>query len=362
MDKRAQRRPRIDDVARKAGVSKTAVSFAFNRPDRLNPDTASRILDVAKALGYRPNPVARMLTQRRTMSIGLMTPQALSTAFANPFFGALAEGIALVAESAGYALHFISPDRGSLGRALDRATVDGIVVIGLPARHPDVDRLRELGLPMVLVDSAAMPDVPSVSVDDEGGAHEAATHLLGLGHRDVLIIAIAPQAPFPPGENHGVGPDRLRGYDRAFGEHGVAFPENRLVAAQSTIEGGSAAFRDAWAQGLRPTAVLAMSDAIAIGALAAAGSLGLRVPADLSVVGFDDIDISALTNPPLTTVHQPIRSKGEAAMHLLLAILDGADIQAAESQLLETRLVVRASTGPRPGSGPAAVPRAAAPA
>lgn len=362
MDKRVQRRPRIDDVARKAGVSKTAVSFAFNRPDRLNPDTASRILDVAKALGYRPNPVARLLTQRRTMSIGLMTPQALSTAFANPFFGALTEGIALVAETAGYALHFISPDRGSLGRALDRATVDGIVVIGLPAGHPDLDRLRDVGLPMVLVDSVALPDVPSVSVDDEGGAHAAATHLISLGHRDMLIVAIAPQAPFPPGENHGVGPDRLRGYDRAFREHGVAFPENRLVAAQSTIEGGAAALRDAWAQGLRPTAVLAMSDAIAIGALAAAGSLGLRVPADLSVVGFDDIDISALTNPPLTTVHQPIRGKGEAAMHLLLAILDGADIRAAESQLLETRLVIRASTGPGPASGPAAVSRAAAPA
>jgi DNA-binding LacI/PurR family transcriptional regulator len=346
MDKRVQRRPRIDDVARKAGVSKTAVSVAFNRPDRLNPDTASRILDVAKTLGYRPNPVARLLTQRRTMSIGLMTPHALSAAFANPFFGALAEGIALVAETAGYALHFISPDRGSLGRALDRATVDGLVVIGLPAQHPDVDRLREAGLPMVLVDSAAMQDVPSVSVDDEGGAHQAATHLLSLGHRDVLIVAIAPQAPYPPGESHGVGPDRLRGYDRAFREQGLAFPENWLVSAQATFEGGSSALRAAWSQGLRPTAILAMSDAIAIGALAGATSLGLRVPDDLSVVGFDDIDIAALTNPPLTTVHQPIRSKGEAAMRLLLAILDGTDIRAAETSLLETRLVVRASTGP----------------
>jgi alanine racemase len=348
MEKRTQRRPRIDDVARKAGVSKTAVSFAFNRPDRLNPNTASRILDVAKALGYRPNPVARMLTQRQTMSIGLMTPHALSMAFANPFFGALAEGIALVAEPAGYALHFISPDRGSLGRALNRATVDGLVVIGLPAQHPEVDQLRDAGLPMVLVDSAAMPDVPSISVDDEGGAHQAATHLLDLGHRDVLIVAIAPQAPYPPGESHGVGPDRLRGYDRAFHDRGLPFPEDSLVSAQSTIEGGSAAFRGAWAQGSRPTAVLAMSDAIAIGALAAAGSLGLRVPDDLSVVGFDDIEIAALTNPPLTTVHQPIRGKGEAAMHLLLGMLGGADIGAEGTRLLETRLIVRASTGPGP--------------
>lgn len=348
MDKRTRRRPRIDDVARKAGVSKTAVSFAFNRPDRLNPNTASRILDVAKALGYRPNPVARMLTQRRTMSIGLMTPHALSTAFANPFFGALAQGIAQVAEPAGYALHFISPDRGSLGRALDRATVDGLVVIGLPAQHPEVDRLRDAGLPMVLIDSAAMPDVPSITVDDEGGAYQAATHLLDLGHREVLVVAIAPQAPYPPGTIHGVGPDRLRGYDRAFRDRGVPFPASTLVSSQSTFEGGSAAFRTAWAQDLRPTAILAMSDAIAIGALAAAGSLGLRVPGDLSVVGFDDIDIAALTSPPLTTVHQPIRSKGEAGMDLLLAILSGADIPAETTRLLETRLIVRGSTGPGP--------------
>ncbi|MEP6640252.1 MAG: LacI family DNA-binding transcriptional regulator [Chloroflexota bacterium] len=348
MEKGARPRPRIDDVARKAGVSKTAVSFAFNRPDRLNSDTANRILSVAKALGYRPNPVARMLTQRRTMSIGLVTPQALSAAFANPFFGSLAEGIALVAEQAGYALHFISPDRGSLGRALDRATVDGLVVIGLPAQHPEVDRLREAGLPMVLVDSVALPDIPSISVDDEGGAYQAARHVLELGHRDVLTIAIAPHALYPPGESHGVGPDRLRGYDRAFRDLGIPFRESWLVSEKATIEGGAAGLADAWAQGLRPTAVIAMSDAIAIGVLAASRSIGLRVPDDLSVVGFDDIDIAAHTNPPLTTVHQPILGKGEAATRLLLAMLDGGDIGAEETRLLETSLVVRASTGRAP--------------
>lgn len=351
MDKRIQPRPRIVDVARKAGVSKTAVSFAFNRPDRLNAETASRILDVAKSLGYRPNPVARMLTQRKTMSIGLMTPHALSSAFANPFFGALAEGIAVVAEPAGYALHFISPDRGSLGRALDRATVDGLVVIGLPAQHPEVDRLRDAGLPMVLVDSVAMPGVPSISVDDEGGAYLAANHLLELGHRDILVVAIAPLAPFPPGESHGVGPDRLRGYDRAFRDRGLTLSGERLIATESTIDGGSAALQDAWAKGLRPTAVLAMSDAIAIGTFAAAAALGLRVPDDLSVVGFDDIDIAALSNPPLTTVHQPIRSKGAAAMQMLLALLDGTSTRDEVTRLLATRLIVRASTGLGPGQG-----------
>ena len=109
MEERTPRRPRIADVAREAGVSKTAVSFAFNSPDRLAPETASRIRDVADSLGYRPHPVARMLTQRQTHTIGVLTPQALSVIFSNPFFGAFNEGVALAAEQEGYALHFISP-------------------------------------------------------------------------------------------------------------------------------------------------------------------------------------------------------------------------------------------------------------
>src|SRR5512139_994122 len=142
------RRPRIADVAREAGVSKTSVSFAFNSPDRLAPETASRILEVADSLGYRPHPVARMLTQRQTHTLGVLTPQALSVIFSNPYFGAFSEGVALAAEHDGYALHFISPLHGSLARAMGRATVDGVVAVGLSARHPEVEQIRAGGLPL----------------------------------------------------------------------------------------------------------------------------------------------------------------------------------------------------------------------
>ena len=118
MERRTPQRPRIADVAREAGVSKTAVSFAFNRPDRLAPDTAQRIRDVAAAMGYRPDPVARTLSQRRTHTIGVLTPQALSVVFSNPFFGAFSEGVAIAAEESGYALYFISPMHGSLAGAM----------------------------------------------------------------------------------------------------------------------------------------------------------------------------------------------------------------------------------------------------
>ena len=127
---RRRTRPRIADVAREAGVSKTAVSFAFNSPDRLSPETASRIRVVADQLGYTPHPVARMLSQRQTLTIGVLTPQALSVVFSNPFFGAFTEGVATAAEESGYALHFISTLHGSLALAVGRSTVDGVVAIG----------------------------------------------------------------------------------------------------------------------------------------------------------------------------------------------------------------------------------------
>src|SRR3712207_4256567 len=142
-------RVRIDDVAREAGVSKAAVSFAFNKPDRLSEGTAARSLDVASALGYGPHPVARMLTARHTATIGILSPQPLGQVFANPFFSLFAEGVATVTEERGFGLLFISPLHGSLERAIDRATVDGIVVLGLDESHPEVESIRRVGLPLV---------------------------------------------------------------------------------------------------------------------------------------------------------------------------------------------------------------------
>ncbi len=347
MEERTRRRPRIADVAREAGVSKTAVSFAFNSPDRLAPETASRIRDVADSLGYRPHPVARMLTQRQTHTLGVLTPQALSVIFSNPFFGAFSEGVALAAEQEGYALHFISPLHGSLARAMGRATVDGVVAIGLSADHPEVEQIRAAGLPLVMVDSSAMPDQPFVEIDDEGGARAAADHLLQLGHRDFLVVGVEPPSPGARLEPEGVMARRMRGYMLALAAKDIELPPHAFVVGPASIEGGIASMRRATEDGLRPTAVLVMSDAMAIGVLRAAREMGLRVPEDLSVVGFDDIDLSQHTNPPLTTVHQPIRQKGESAVRLLLSVVERRD-QRPEQIRLETRLIVRGSTGPAP--------------
>ena len=341
-----QRRARIADVAREAGVSKTAVSFAFNSPERLNASTASRIREVAATLGYRPHPVARMLTQGRTMMLGVLTPQVLPVVFRNPWFGHISEGIAAAAEEAGFGLVFVSPLRGSLSRALDRATVDGFVAIGLSHDHPEIEEIRQAGLPVVLVDSDPLPGYGSVEIDEEKGARAAADHLLALGHREILVIGVEPPAPHVAPSH--VTARRLAGYREAFAAAGVPLLDDHVLVGPATVPGGMACLRRAWAVGLRPTGVLAMSDAMAIGVLAAARERSVAVPAELSIVGFDDIDLSQYTEPGLTTVHQPIRRKGEEAVRLLLAMLDGRAGAGGEHRRLETRLVVRGSSGPVP--------------
>jgi DNA-binding LacI/PurR family transcriptional regulator len=363
--RQAGRRTTIADVAKAASVSKAAVSFAFNAPERLNAETASRIRAIAAELHYRPDPVARMLTARRTETIGILTPQGLDVVFPNPYFGSFTAGVATAAESAGYSLQFISPVRGSLIRAVHQATVDGFIAYGLSSDHPEIDQVRRSGIPFVLVDSTALPEELSVSVDDEIGARSAADYLIELGHRSFAILAFEPplhgtsdKAPAPghaggngsPARNWSTADDasarRMRGYMAALADAGIDIPDRAIASVPSTLEAGATAFRRLYDDGLRPTAVLAMSDALAIGLIRAARDLGIHVPADVSVVGFDDIDVAAFTDPPLTTVHQPGRSKGEAAMRILLSRLEGGDAHDSPHWRLETRLIVRGSTGP----------------
>jgi DNA-binding LacI/PurR family transcriptional regulator len=335
------RRPTIADVAERAGVSKTSVSFAFNNPTRLGPGTAERIRGVAASIGYRPHPVARMLSQGRTRTIGVLTPQALAVMFENPFFGAFSAGVSEAAEQSGYAFQPISPLRGSLARAIGRATVDGIVAVGLSQHHPEVEEIRRAGLPMVTVDSTWLPNMPAVDVDEERGSREAAQHLVDLGHREFLVISIeAPVSEKEPSPD-SIMSRRMHGYRDGFGDVDVVIHE--VVASSATVPSGRLAFEQAWGRGLRPTAVLAMSDALAIGAMRAARDQGIRVPAELSVVGFDDIDLAEYVDPPLTTVRQPMRRKGEEAVRLLLAVLNGEQPPEIH-ETLATRLIVRGST------------------
>jgi DNA-binding LacI/PurR family transcriptional regulator len=358
----APRRIRIADVAREAGVSKTAVSFAFNSPERLNQATAARIRRIADELGYRPHPVSRVGSSKRTMTIGLLTPQVLSVVFANPFYAELCAGVASTTDQAGYGLLFVSPLQGSLVRAIARATVDGFVAVGLSEDHPEVEQIRRASLPMVLVDGGALPEHGLVESNDEVGARAAARYLAGLGHREFIVVGVEPPnmpglVEYSSGPTETVASRRLTGYRQGLELSGVKLRDDQIVVGPATFDGGVAAFRRIWEDGHRPTAVLAMSDVMAIGVMWAIREAGLQIPAEISVVGFDDLDVAPHSNPPLTTVHQPVRSKGEEAARLLLRMIAHPDNERPEHKTLDTRLIIRGSTGPVPATaheGPAA--------
>lgn len=333
---------RIEDVAAAAGVSPTAVSFAFNSPARLNAATVQRILKVADELGYAPNPHARALLARSVGVIGILTPQSLPSIFANPFYAAFHEGVGQVCEAHNLSLLTISVSQ-SLSAAAANAPVDGIIIVGLNEQHPEIEVLLRRKMPFVIVDGDSVV-APCINVDDEMGAFQAASHLLDAGHRDILTLTFElDYSAAHTDKVYGVGQRRLAGFRRAFTQAGVPWDDDFLIPTPSSVESGAEAFRALWSAGRRPTALLSMADIMAIGVLEAAAELGVRVPDDLSVIGFDDIPQAKWTNPPLTTVHQPILEKGEQAAQMLLALIAN-ELPSPSRLMLPAELVIRAST------------------
>jgi DNA-binding LacI/PurR family transcriptional regulator len=342
-------RPRIDDVAKKAGVSKTAVSFAFNQPEHLNEATRDRILSVAAELGYHPSAIARGLAARRTGQIGLVVPQSTHDIFANPFLPELVRGIGDVCDTEGINLAIVPPVHGSIARSVAGALVDGLILLGMVPDHPELEQVKRSGLPVVAVDVEAWNGTSVIAADDADGMRQAAAHLRELGHRDVGAVLIAAHPDMPADEQSGLSARRLAGIraglDLAPGVDEDGEIRLRRVSASVSEEGGRAAFATLAADGL-PSAIMTMSDITAIGVMGAAQDAGLQLPEQLSIVGFDDIPAAGWVTPRLTTVAQPIRQKGRLAASRLLAIIRSDDGTAPETGLLPTRLIVRGSTAP----------------
>jgi DNA-binding LacI/PurR family transcriptional regulator len=328
----------IADVASAAGVSKTAVSFAFNNPERLGQTTLERVLGVAQDLGYTPHPAARALSTKRSGTIGLLIPQRLATVFGNPFVSELIQGLGEQCDEHDLTLLLVPPLDGSLEQAIRMASVDGFISLGLSPDDSAVRVLDRIGIPNVMIDSEGSANHPAVNIDDEGGAEAAARHLLELGHRRIAILALPPvraqKDPSPSVTR------RLTGYRKAIDAAGA--PEATTVVAGISVAAGGRAFESLPKGRHGPTGVLAMSDMAAIGVLGAAASARQRVPEDLSVVGFDDIPASAWTSPPLTTVRQPIVEKGRLAARILIQRMNGKPVDSPKP--LSATLVVRKST------------------
>lgn len=329
----------ITDVAHAAGVSTTSVSFAFNQPARLGQATLDRVLGVARDLGYAPLPAARALSLRRSGTVGVLIPQPLSTVFANPFLGELIQGFGERCEEEDLTLLLVPPVDGSLQRAIRGASVDGFISLGLSPDDRELELLDRLGIPAVHVDSEPAGRHPAVNVDDSGGAEAAARHLLGLGHERLAILVLPPPAR-SRSQHTRTAARRLAGYEKAIDRAGARHAHTAMAGISAAA--GARAFESLPRGKDRPTAVLAMSDVAAIGVVGAARESGLRVPEDVSVVGFDDLPFAAWTDPPLTTVWQPIVEKGRLAATILIELMNGAAVTSPAP--LPTRLVVRAST------------------
>jgi DNA-binding LacI/PurR family transcriptional regulator len=340
-------------VAKALGVSRTTVSNAYNRPDQLSPQLRERVLEAARELGYHgPDPLARTLRRGTIGAVGVIFDEPLSYAFGDPAAVLFLQGIALACEQVGASVLVVPRSAANAGHDLIRnALVDGFIAECDAEGDERIDVLAERGLPFVMVDAPEHPAAPWVGIDDRGMARAAAEHLLALGHRRLGVVALP---LWPDGiegrasssrqesARYGVSRDRLAGYRAAVEAAGlewahVAVEERRPNGFDAGVRAAAALLDEA----PRPSAILAMSDELALGVLHAARRRGIEVPRELSIVGFDDIPGAARAQPPLTTVRQPNQEKGEVAARLLL---EGAPPDERIELLAE--LVVRASSGP----------------
>ena len=353
------RRATLKEVAAEVGVSPATVSNAYNRPDQLSGGLRERVFEAARRLGYPgPDPMARGLKRGRAGAVGVLYADRLSYAFADPAAVLFLRGLSEATEEAGLGLSLISG--ASRGEAVRDAAVDGFVVFCMAEDDPLVDAALERRLPAVFVDQTPRRGAPAVGIRDEDGARAAAEHLLGLGHRRLGVVSLefardSGGGPVEGERRAAYLPTRARlaGYAAAYESAGL--PRGRVPVhecAENSVEWGRAAAEALLARVPGPTALLAMSDMLAFGAVEAAREAGLAVPGDLSVVGFDDVPEAARSTPPLTTVRQPHREKGLLAGRTLIARL-GNEGPREEPDPLPTELVVRGSTAP-PARGPRA--------
>ncbi|OIJ92649.1 transcriptional regulator [Streptomyces monashensis] len=339
-------RPTSRDVARLAGVSHTAVSFVFNgrAEGNLSPATQERIRQAAVQLGYRPDPVARGLRRRRTAVIGLVTDEIASS----PFAGRLLRGAMETAWASDHLVLTVdsggdrAKEDAAVAELLDRR-VDGIIYAAMSLRRvrvPEGLHRTHSVLANCLPEGGSLPAVVPA---ERAGGRSAARLLLGAGHRRLAMIG---------GQDDIASVERTRGFRDALRAEGVAVPEKWIVRGGGEISAGYAgALRllEGVEPGRRPTGVLCYNDRVAAGVLHAATRLGIDVPADLSVVGYDDQEhMAAFLTPPLTSVALPHRAMGEAAARLLLDAIDTGRTPPAAVRRLACPLVSRASVGPAP--------------
>jgi LacI family repressor for deo operon, udp, cdd, tsx, nupC, and nupG len=324
--------PTIYDVARAAGVAPSTVSRAFSRPGRVNSETAQRIRDVAEQLGYRVNPIARALSTQRTRMIALVVSD-----ITNPFYFEIIRGAEEAAVAAGYTMILSdTQESDALERqALERAmpAVEGIVLASSRMSDSAI-RMTAKQKPLIVL-NRAITDVPSVVTDNARGARSALEHLAQLGHDAVTYVA-GPEASYADGQRWRSLLEASHDLDvrvRRVGPNPPTVAEGVRAAGQLRLPANSA--------------VIAYNDQLAIGLIRGFHSAGARVPRDVSVVGFDNVQFAGLVTPGLTTVAAPLKLMGATAVEHLLASMGSPRAGRRRPIVLPTQLVVRASTAHR---------------
>ncbi len=334
----------LEGVAALAGVSRATVSRVVNGSPRVGPDIRRDVEAAIEQLGYVPNRAARSLVTRRSESIGLVITEPTGRLFSDPFFPRALRGISLELTARDLQLVLLMPntpaDVQRTGDYLSAGHVDGAVLVSLHGEDPLPSRLSEAGIPLVLVGRPPRGISASyVDVDNRQGARSAVEHLIAGGRRVIATITGPTDMP--------AGVDRLAGYREAIAEAALE-ADPRLEAKGDFTQAGGA---DAMTRLLqaRPDidAVFAASDLMAAGALSILASTGHRVPRDVAVVGYDDSPVATLTNPQLTSVHQPIEEMGREVGRLLVEAVEGRD-RVIRRVILATDLVKRASSVGRP--------------
>ncbi len=328
----------LDDIAKLAGVSRATASRALNdRPD-VSPAVRQRVQAILKETGFQPHAAAHMLAMQRSDMIGLVITRTVQSIFADPYFPRLAEGIAQACNQNHLTFSlFVEYELETLLRRITRRGFLGGVVVQVEGLdNPLIPRLvQHRDLPVVVVGKPPQGiHVSYLDVDNAGGAYQAVTHLIKLGHRRIGMIT----GPMISGS----GQDRLAGYSQALQDHGLEVDKALLVEGDYTEEGGYRLTRPLMT--LKPSALFVGSDLMARGVIRALREMSLSVPRDVALVSFDDLPPATIASPLLTTIRQPIKRIGILAVETLLnRIENGAE--PVRSQSLPTELIIRESCG-----------------
>ena len=331
-----RQRPTIYDVARLAGVSTATVSRALNGTGQIAASTRTTIEAAVEQLGYRPNTIARSLVTKSTQTIALLLPD-----ITNPFYAALVSGIQETALSHGHTMLLCTTESDAEReehylRVLRAKQVDGALVDGLVLPPDRIARFVEEGFPIVCLDrDIDSRSIPLVQVDNRLGGRIATQHLIDLGHRRIAHVTGAGEL--------GISDERLAGYRDALAGARLPVDFQLVEEGRFTDDGGHDAARRLLGREPGVTAIFAANDLSALGVLNAVAEAGKRVPDDVSVVGFDDLHLSAYTAPPLTTIRQPAVEIARLATEILIGLTKGRQVEEMR-HLLEPELVVRAST------------------